>query len=174
MEDDFQLRTKAMYDQQCTAIENSVIDISSQFGINLRSALNQSRYFHVIEGLPGDAMHDVLEGLLQYEVKELLKYAIYEQQFFTLENLNCWIKNFDYGYPDVSNKPCVISSATLNSNTNSLKQKGKIALLVASFVQHALSRDTVLALKSLLVTLTQDTFVIIALSPWCTLLVLIL
>ena len=89
MEDDFQLRTKEMYDQQCTAIENSVIDISSQFGINLRSALNQSRYFHVIEGLPGDAMHDVLEGLLQYEVKELLKYAIYEQQFFTLENLNC-------------------------------------------------------------------------------------
>ena len=165
MEDDFQLRTKAMYDQQCTAIENSVIDISSEFGINLRSALNQSRYFHVIEGLPGDAMHDVLEGLLQYEVKELLKYAIYEQQFFTLENLNCWIKNFDYGYPDVSNKPCVISSATLNSNTNSLKQKGKTALLVVSFVQHALSRDTVLALKSLLVTLTQDTFVIIALSP---------
>ena len=110
-------------------------------------------------------MHDVLEGLLQYEVKELLKYAIYEQQFFTLEDLNCWIKNFDYGYPDVSNKPCVISSATLNSNTNSLKQKGKTALLVASFVQHALSRDTVLALKSLLVTLTQDAFVIIALSP---------
>ena len=82
-----------------------------------------------------------------------------------MENLSCWMKNFDYGYPDVSNKPCVISSATLNSNTNSLKQKGKTALLVASFVQHALSRDTVLALKSLLVTLTQDTFVIIALSP---------
>lgn len=70
-------------------------------------------------------MHDVLEGLLQYEVKELLKYAINEQHFFTLDNLNHWIQNFDYGYPDVSNKPSVISSATLNSNTNSLKQRGK-------------------------------------------------
>ena len=110
-----------MYDQQCTAIENSDDDLSSQYGINLRSILNQSRYFHVIEGLPGDAMHDVLEGLLQYEVKELLKYAINEQHF-TLDNLNHWIQNFDYGYPDVSNKPCAISSATLNSSTNSLKQ----------------------------------------------------
>lgn len=114
-----------MYDQHCTAIETSDDDLSSQYGINLRSVLNQSRYFHVIEGLPGDAMHDVLEGLLQYEVKELLKYAINEQHFFTLDNLNHWIQNFDYGYPDVSNKPSVISSATLNSNTNSLKQRGK-------------------------------------------------
>ena len=114
-----------MYDQHCTAIETSDDDISSQYGIHLRSILNQSRYFHVIEGLPGDAMHDVLEGLLQYEVKELLKYAINEQQFFTLDNLNHCIQNFDYGSPDVSNKPSVISSATLNSNTNSLKQRGK-------------------------------------------------
>lgn len=114
-----------MYDQQCIAIETSDVDISSHFGINVRSILNQSRYFHVIEGLPGDAMHDVLEGLLQYEVKELLKYTINEQQFFTLDNLNQCIQNFHYGFPDVSNKPCVISSTTLNSNANSLKQRGK-------------------------------------------------
>ena len=114
-----------MYDQQCIAIETSDVNISSHFGINVRSILNQSRYFHVIEGLPGDAMHDVLEGLLQYEVEELLKYTINEQQFFTLDNLNQCIQNFDYGFPNVSNKPCVISSTTLNSNTNSLKQRGK-------------------------------------------------
>lgn len=34
-EDDFQLRTRAMYDQQCTAIETSDVDISSHFGINV-------------------------------------------------------------------------------------------------------------------------------------------
>lgn len=108
-----------MYDQQCIAIETSDVDISSHFGINVWSILNQSCYFH------GDAMHDVLEGLLQYEVKELLKYTINEEQFFTLDNLNQCIQNFDNGFPDVSNKPCVISSTTLNSNTNSLKQRGK-------------------------------------------------
>ena len=56
--------------------------------------------------------------------------SIDEQQFFTLGNFDSWIKNLDCGYPDVSNKPCVISSATLNSNTNSLKQKVKLILLV--------------------------------------------
>ena len=50
-------------------------------------------------------MHDVLEGRLQHEVKELLKYTLNEQQFFTLENLNYLIKILDYGYPDVFNKP---------------------------------------------------------------------
>ena len=74
MEDDFQLHTQAIYDLLCTAIENSVIDISSQFRINLRSALNQSHYLYVIEGLSSDVMHDILQGFLHYEVKELLKY----------------------------------------------------------------------------------------------------
>ena len=74
VEDDFQLHTQAIYDLLCTAIENSVIDISSQFRINLRSALNQSHYLYVIEGLSSDVMHDILQGFLHYEVKELLKY----------------------------------------------------------------------------------------------------
>lgn len=123
-EDDFQLRTRQMYNQNCTDIENADGDISQRYGINSRSILNMSRYFHVVEGLPGDAMHDVLEGLLQYEVKEYLKYTIYEEHFLTLENLNTSIKEFDYGCPDVTNKPSLISSKTLNSGTNSLKQRG--------------------------------------------------
>lgn len=36
--------------------------------------LNLSPSYHVTKGLPPDIMHDVLEGVLQYEVKELLKY----------------------------------------------------------------------------------------------------
>ena len=76
-----------MYDQQCTAIENSDDDISSQYGINLRSILNQSRYFHVIEGLPGDAMHDVLEGSLLFEIKELLKHLI-SDRVISINSLN--------------------------------------------------------------------------------------
>ena len=69
-------------------------------------------------------MHDVLEGVLQYEAKEFLKYAIDGQNYFTLDQLNQWIQNFDYGYADVSNKPSPIALSTLRSSTNSLKQKG--------------------------------------------------
>ena len=57
------------------------------YGINCRSILNNSRYYHVIGGLPPDAMHDIL-GVLHYTIKEVLKVLIIDQQLFTLEELN--------------------------------------------------------------------------------------
>ena len=48
-------------------------------GIHHDSILNSSQFYHVTEGLPPDIMHDILEGALQYEVKELLKYLIDER-----------------------------------------------------------------------------------------------
>lgn len=80
----------------------------------------------MIGGFPGDAMHDVLEGCLQYECKELLKYLIQEQKLFRLDDLNSNIKNFDYGYYNDSNKPSPIAEGTLNSNSNTLHQKGNV------------------------------------------------
>lgn len=59
--------------------------------------MNDSKYYHVVGGLPADAMHDVLEGVLQYHTKELLKFCILEQKTFTLEELNKRITSFDYG-----------------------------------------------------------------------------
>ena len=44
-----------------------------------RSILPESRYYHVVGGLPPDAMHDILEGVLQYHTKELLKLYILEK-----------------------------------------------------------------------------------------------
>ena len=38
--------------------------------------------------LPGDVMHDILEGILQYEAKELLKHAIFHEKFLSLDELN--------------------------------------------------------------------------------------
>ena len=50
--------------------------IATTYGIVRDSILNQSQFFHVIEGLAPDIMHNVLEGVLQYETKELLIYII--------------------------------------------------------------------------------------------------
>lgn len=105
-------------------MENSEIDLSTIYGINFRSVLNNSRYFHVIGGMPGDAMHDVLEGILQYETKEFLKYCIREEQLLTFSQLNENIKSFDFGYMNDSNKPSPIAPQTLASENNALKQKG--------------------------------------------------
>ena len=38
--------------------------------------------------MPPDAMHDILEGVLNYIVKETLKVLIFEKNLFTLDELN--------------------------------------------------------------------------------------
>lgn len=82
------------------------------------------RYFHVTEGLVPDIMHDVLEGVLPFELKELLKFLISEK-VFTLSELNNAIQTFPYTFLDAANKPNIIEVTTLRSSDHSLKQTGK-------------------------------------------------
>ena len=58
--------------------------------------------------MPPDAMHDILEGVLHYGVKEMLKEFIFVEKLFTLDKLNRRISTFDYGYQDDSNKPAAV------------------------------------------------------------------
>jgi len=44
--------------------------------------------FSIIGGLPHDVMHDLLEGVLPYEMKLLLKYLISSNNSVTLEFFN--------------------------------------------------------------------------------------
>lgn len=119
----FILRTRIGHNLQCERIEENP-NLSKTYGICRKSILCNSRFFHVIDGLPGDAMHDILEGILQYQCKEMLKQFIYEDKYFTLDLLNSRLARFDYGYFNDKNKPSPIADRTLKSDNNSLKQKG--------------------------------------------------
>ena len=44
--------------------------ITTTYGLHRNSILNTSKYFHIVDGLAPDIMHDILEGSLQYEIKE--------------------------------------------------------------------------------------------------------
>ena len=78
------------------------------------------------EGLAPDIMHDILEGALQYETKELLIYVTQERRLISLSFLNQQIESFPYGYCDSSNKP---STITLTSHDHSLKQSGMLIMV---------------------------------------------
>ena len=73
----------------------------------------QSRYFHVVGGLPPDAMHDILEGVLQYCVKLTLRVFVLEKKFFTADELNRRILMLDYGYQHDGNKPSTIQKTRI-------------------------------------------------------------
>ena len=75
-------------------------------------------------------VHDILEGVLQYECKEMLNIFIYQLKYFTLQQLDEKVKSFDYGYYNDKNKPSPITRQALKGDANSIRQKGWFILLL--------------------------------------------
>ena len=70
-------------------------------------------------------MHILLEGVVPYETKLLLKFLIDEQRCLTLKELNSRLQTFDYGYMNTRNKPSPMGRDAINSPDTKLKQSGK-------------------------------------------------
>jgi len=115
-----------MYNSNCEDLRNESLreHYATTYGITGPSILN-SRYFHVVNGVIPDIMHDILEGVIQLHTKCLLKYLILDEKMFTLSTLNDRILNFQYGPTDSSNKPSIISHDTLTSSGNTVRQSCK-------------------------------------------------
>lgn len=126
LEEQFQLRNETDHENHCNLVANDPSgEKSKEFGINRRSALNDLRYFHVCNGaLIPDIMHDVLEGVLQYEVKLMLRYMINTENYFSLDLFNSKLQNLELSSVESKNKPTRLSSKTMGSEGNSLKQNG--------------------------------------------------
>jgi hypothetical protein len=83
------------------------------------------RYVDICGGmLVPDVMHDILEGVLQYECKFLLVQLISEK-IITIDTLNSRLANMDVGYMDKSNLPSPITPAALAEKSRNLKQNGE-------------------------------------------------
>ena len=83
------------------------------------------RYFHVCAGgLVPDVMHDLLEGVLQYEVKLMLQTFVRVDKYFTIEEFNTRLISMELGYMEAKDVPTPITNVTLSSNGHSIKQAG--------------------------------------------------
>ena len=80
-----------------------------------------------------DIMHDVLEGVLQYEVKLMLQHMITIENYFTLDMFNTKLENLELSTAESNNRPTSISLKNINSERNSLKQNGQCHFLYAIF-----------------------------------------
>lgn len=99
--------------------------IATTYGVVRDSILNSSAYFHVVDGLVPDVMHDMLEGVLQYEIKLLLRHMILEEKLCTLAQINSRLASFDYGYQMSKDKPSPITDSRIHSSdSNLLGQSG--------------------------------------------------
>ena len=85
--------------------------------------VSHTLHLHVGAIVP-DVMHDVLEGILQYEAKLVLEHCITKQCYFTLDELNQNINSCELGYAEGINRPSFITSTCFNSDAHSLNQSG--------------------------------------------------
>jgi hypothetical protein len=58
--------------------------------------MNNSKYFHVVDGLPSDIMHDILECVLPLHFKVMLRKFVLEEKKFTIDELNTQIHGFAF------------------------------------------------------------------------------
>ena len=63
-------------------------------------------YFHVANGqLPQDAMHILLEGVIPYSLKLMLKSFVNRKKYFSLDLLNEQIFCFNFSRTEFQDKP---------------------------------------------------------------------
>lgn len=77
------------------------------YGINRGSLLSSLENYHVIDGIPPDVMHDVLEGVLPLTIRLFLNKICVEDKLISLTELNQRIAQFDYGYLEISQKTII-------------------------------------------------------------------
>lgn len=106
VQDDKLLRNNDLYEQHCNLLQSSE-SASHIFGIKCRSLLNNLNNFKLCENPSVDIMHDLLEGVVQLEIKAYLKFLISEK-VVTINELNQRIQSFNYGINERANRPSPI------------------------------------------------------------------
>lgn len=65
-------------------------------------------------------MHDLLEGVCNYDMSIIIRNLILEFKYFSLEDLNNRIQFFDYGPIEIKNRPPLITEHSLKSNNTTI------------------------------------------------------
>lgn len=120
---DFQPRSKEIHDNQLQLLRQNC-NVPKDFGIkSVNSVLNESKYFHTANNPVFDIMHNLLEGVLQMEIKLVLQYYILEKKYLSLDYFNKSINLFKYGQSEKKNKPSPnFSVSMLQSKSHNIKQ----------------------------------------------------
>ena len=98
-------RTCKRYDETIQALKSKNDKTDSMYGIKYECAYNKLESFHCCSpALPPCVSHDLLQGVVQYDLKLIINYFI-ENKFFSLRELNKEIRNFSFLGNDALSKP---------------------------------------------------------------------
>lgn len=123
-EEQFDLRNEELHEYHLRQMqENPSLHqhYSKEYGVVARSALMDAPYFNVTQQMPLDIMHVILEGALSRALYFVLKWFL-DNSIFTLDELNHFVQNFNYGYSEMKDKPVKIEVDDLKSPFSNLGQ----------------------------------------------------
>lgn len=115
----------------------------STSGVKAPCTFHQLSSFHFIKNSCVDAMHDILEGVCQYDLKFLLHHFIYVEKKFTLVQLNNIIQGLSYSI-DEKNKPVEVSEKHLKGNRIIMSAAEMLCLVknLSFMVGHLIDENT--------------------------------
>lgn len=96
------LRTAVLHSQHCQTVDTDST-LPHVFGVKHTCLLNSLQYFNTANNFAVDIMHDILEGVGQFEMKLVLQYI--KDNYLNAEQLAGRIHAFDYGYNQQRNRP---------------------------------------------------------------------
>lgn len=97
------LRSKDLHADHCKVLQNEDLQ-SVVYGVKKDCVLNSLEYFHSTENFAVDIMHDLLEGVVQYELKLFFQYLL-KSGYISINALTKRIQSFNYGFLERKNKP---------------------------------------------------------------------
>ncbi|KAG5271297.1 hypothetical protein AALO_G00178160 [Alosa alosa] len=96
------VRTKQLHAEHCQEMQINP-SLPYVMGVKKSCPLNLLQYFHTSTNFSVDIMHDILEGVAQYEMKLLFQHLI--ENYTTSAEVHRRIQSFNYGFMEQNNKP---------------------------------------------------------------------
>ena len=128
---EFTLRTPQSYDYHCSLLDGPLCtEDSVTYGINYSSTLNDIDNFHVVNQLPQDIMHVLLEGVIPYELRLLLTYCIAQKNYFSCSQLNGRIQSYEYSNQEAKDKPSPINPNVFTSKGSNVSQACEFVYII--------------------------------------------
>lgn len=118
-EDKRKLRTKPKYEVCLKRAENAQLkqDLTASKGVKRKCSFNDLKYFHILDNVCVDVMHDINEGCISYCLSDFFN-LIVKKKIITADEIQTRVRDFNYGISLQYNKPSLVAIEKPNLNQN--------------------------------------------------------
>jgi len=157
----FPIRTPSNYSYHLQQVDEGIADVST-YGIRHDSIFHKFlSHFHATTGFPPDVSHDLLEGIVPFEVALCIGHFIEKRYFKDVQEINSILHQFHYMYTDAVNKPQSIPCNAVRRSSvggNATENRTLVRLFPIIFGNYVPSNDLCWELMLLLKDIVEIAF----------------